>query len=62
MMTTSKFVTVWKVWLRNQDGETDTIEITNATDQFDAKSIAVERYNRLGWYAVESTLILSGKL
>jgi hypothetical protein len=55
MMTTVK--SIWKVLLRNNDGETATIEVENATDQFKAKIMGVSQYDRAGWYAVDAVLI-----
>jgi hypothetical protein len=54
-MTTVK--STWKVQLRNNDGETDTIEVENASDQFKAKIMGVDQYDRAGWYAVDAALI-----
>jgi hypothetical protein len=54
-MTTIK--SIWKVWLRNNDGETDKIEVENANDQFHAKIMGVDQYDRAGWYAVDAALI-----
>jgi hypothetical protein len=54
-MTTVK--SIWKVSLRNADGETDTIEVENASDQFKAKIMGVDQYDRVGWHAVDAVLI-----
>lgn len=50
-------VTIWRVWLRNPDGETDKILIENANSPMHAKISAVDIYDRLGWYATEARLI-----
>lgn len=60
-MTTNNMTTIWKVWLRNPDGETDYIEIENAKNALDAKIAGVDQYDRPGWYAVEARLIMSKK-
>lgn len=54
-MTTIK--SIWKVSLRNADGETATTEVENANDQFHAKIMGVDQYDRAGWYSVEAVLI-----
>jgi len=47
----------WKVWLRNPDGETATIEIEGAINPLNAKIMGIDQYDRAGWYAVEAVLI-----
>lgn len=54
-MTTVK--SIWKITLRNADGETAAIEIENATSELNAKIIGVDQYDRAGWYAVDAALI-----
>lgn len=61
MMTTNSMTTIWKVWLRNPDGETAIIEIENANTALDAKIKGVDEYDRPGWYAVDAALIGSKK-
>lgn len=58
-MTTVK--SIWKVSLRNNDGETATIEVENSNDQFHAKIMGVDQYDRAGWYAVDAVLIQTKK-
>lgn len=53
--------TIWKVILRNPDGETVKLEIKNAAGPMDAKIKAVDEYDRFGWYATEAVLIGSRK-
>jgi len=50
-------ITIWKVWLRNPDGDTDIILIENASNPTHAKISAVDTYDRRGWYATEARLI-----
>jgi len=49
-------ISIWKVFLRNPDGETTTILIENATSQINAKIMAVDVYDRKGWYATDAAL------
>ena len=57
MTTINNTISTWKVWLRNADGQTDTIEIENANNPLNAKNIGVDEYDRPGWYAVEARLV-----
>lgn len=59
MTTTNKIITIWKVLLRNPDGETAKLEIENAASEMDAKIKAIDEYARTGWYATEAVLITS---
>ena len=61
MTTTNNMITIWKISLRNNDGETATIEVENANDQFHAKIMGVDQYDRAGWHAVEAVLIQTKK-
>ena len=61
MTTINNIVTIWKVQLRNPDGETAIIEIENAINPFQAKIMGIDQYDRAGWYAVEAVLIQTKK-